>query len=94
LRNQITGGSYNLELDCFNSELKLAVEYNGIQHYKFVPYFHRNKEHFQNQQYRDYMKENLCRDNNINLISVPYTVKLPDIKYHLVSELKKIGYKI
>ena len=39
LRNPVTGGNFNLELDCFNSEMRLAVEYNGVQHYKYVPYF-------------------------------------------------------
>ena len=44
LRNPVTGGNFNLELDCYNQELSLAVEYNGIQHYKYVPYFHRNND--------------------------------------------------
>jgi len=29
LRNMVTGGEYNLELDCYNNSLKIAVEYNG-----------------------------------------------------------------
>jgi len=52
LRNPVTG-NFNLELDCFNPELKLAVEYNGIQHYKFTPFFHRTHDAFLNQKYRD-----------------------------------------
>ena len=40
LRNPVTGGIHNLELDCYNHELGLAVEYNGIQHYKFSPYIY------------------------------------------------------
>ena len=30
----------NLELDMYNAELKLACEYDGVQHTKFVPLFH------------------------------------------------------
>ena len=40
LKNEKTGS--NLELDCFNKELKIAVEYNGKQHYKFIPFFHKS----------------------------------------------------
>ena len=53
----VTGGNFNLELDCFNKELRIGLEYNGVQHYKYVPYFHKNKEAFLNQKYRDDMKE-------------------------------------
>lgn len=89
LRNPVTGGDYNLELDCYNNELKLAVEYNGVQHYKFSPYFHRNKEAFLNQKYRDEMKRVKCRDAGIYLIEVPYSVPHESIENFLDDELKK-----
>lgn len=92
LRNPVTGGSYNLELDCYNLELNLAVEYSGAQHYKYVPYFHKNKEAFLNQKYRDDMKRRICREYGVNLIEVPYTVKLPEIREYLVKNLKGLGY--
>ncbi len=88
LRNPVTGGSYNLELDCYNEELKLACEYNGIQHYQFTPFFHRNKDAFENQKYRDYMKRTMCRDNGITLIEVPYNVKLEEIENYIRNKLK------
>ena len=89
LRNPVTGGDFNLELDCYNPELKLAVEYNGIQHYKYTPYFHRNYEHFTNQKYRDDMKRRMCKENGVYLIEVPYTVKLPDIEEFIINACKK-----
>lgn len=91
LKNNVTGG-YNLELDCYNPELGIAVEYNGVQHYKYTPYFHRNKEAFLNQKYRDEMKRERCRLNNIHLIEVPYTVKKESIEGFLDSELVKLGF--
>jgi hypothetical protein len=94
LRNEVTGNNFNLELDCFNSDLKLAVEYNGIQHYKFTPYFHKNNEHFLNQKYRDFMKRALCKETGINLIEVPYTVKNDKIYNFLKLELLKKGYQV
>lgn len=93
LRNPVTGGDFNLELDCFDPELKIAVEYNGIQHYKFIPFFHKNKEAFLNQKYRDDMKRRICRENNILLIEVPYEIKLEDIKKYIENELTQNGVK-
>ena len=94
LRNPVTGGHFNLELDCFNRELRIAVEYNGIQHYKFTPYFHKNKEAFLNQKYRDQMKRQKCQQNGILLIEVPYTVKLENIKDFIINKMRNAGVKI
>lgn len=94
LNNPVTGGNHNLELDCYNREMRLAVEYNGAQHYKYIPFFHSNKEAFLNQKYRDELKRRMCRDNGITLIEVPYTVKQQDIESFLLTELRKAGYKV
>lgn len=77
-----------LELDCYNEDLRLAVEYQGQQHYKHIPYFHKNFESFRNQQYRDELKRIFCRDLGITLIEVPYTVK--DIEGYLNHKLQYI----
>lgn len=90
LQNAVTGN--NLEIDCFCPELRLGVEYNGVQHYKYVPYFHKTRDAFRNQQYRDYMKRDLCRKNGINLIEVPHTVSITEIGPYLVRELNRLGY--
>lgn len=92
LRNPVTGNKHNLEIDCFNPQLRLGVEYNGAQHYKYIPYFHKNKEAFRNQMYRDDMKRRMCKDNGVNLIEVPYTVKIQDIETFLVHKLQKLNY--
>ena len=94
LRNPVTGGNFNLELDCYNEDLRLAVEYNGIQHYKYVPYFHRNNDHFLTQKYRDDMKRRLCNENKVNLIEVPYSVKIEDIRPFLINAIERLGYNI
>lgn len=93
LRNPVTGGDFNLELDCFNPELRIAVEYNGIQHYKYIPFFHKNKEAFLNQKYRDDMKRRICRENGILLIEVSHEIRLEDIKKYIESELTRNGVK-
>lgn len=63
----------NLELDGFNEELKIAFEFNGIQHYRYLPFFHESKEAFQQQQQRDRAKVLWCSNNKITLFVIPYT---------------------
>lgn len=92
LNNPVTGGKYNLELDCYDERLKLAVEYNGVQHYKYSPFFHKNKEAFMNQKYRDELKHRMCRENGVNLIEVPNTVEVEQIESFIRQRLKRLGY--
>lgn len=90
LKNNVTG--YNLELDLYNEELGLAVEYNGEQHYKYTKGVHKNYEHFLNQKYRDEIKKMLCYKNNIILIEVPFKIK--EIELFLYLKLKELNYEI
>ena len=76
-----------LELDLYNEELQLAVEYNGIQHYKFTKRFHRTPRDLKEQQERDRLKLALCEQQGITLIVVPYNVK--NIEAFIIKELKK-----
>lgn len=88
LKNPITK-NYNLELDCYNSEIGLAVEYNGEQHYKYIPFFHQNKEAFKNQLYRDELKRRMCKDAGVVLIEVPYTIPIKNIESFLINIINK-----
>lgn len=63
-----------LELDGYEAELKLAFEANGIQHYKYVPYFHETPIAFNEQQERDKKKLIWCEKKGIALIVIPYTI--------------------
>ena len=92
LFNNMTGK--NMELDMYNKGERLACEYNGRQHYEYVPYLHKNDRHnFMTQQYRDKQKQEVCKKLGIKLISVPYTVKDDEIELYLKEELLKFGYK-
>lgn len=96
LKNTITSTnkvSYNLELDCYSKDLKLAVEYNGKQHYEYIPFFHKNKESFYNQKYRDELKRIKCKENGIILIEVPYTIPIVKIEEYLIQMLKSMKIK-
>lgn len=82
-----------LEIDCYNNDLKLAVEYNGKQHYKHVTYFHKTEEEFIRQQQRDQMKREECIKLGIHLIEVPYTyITYTKIKDYLIDSLLATKY--
>lgn len=51
-----------------NGELKCLIEYDGEQHFK--PKF--GEIHFKNTVYNDGIKNQFCKDNNIDLIRIPY----------------------
>lgn len=57
--------------DFYIENLKIAIEYNGIQHYKVVDFFGGEEGFIQNQQ-RDEQKRQYCKDNDIKLIEIPY----------------------
>jgi hypothetical protein len=76
-----------LELDMYNDDLKIAVEYNGIQHYKEMKHFHRTPGAFKYQQERDQLKIELCFKNDVLLIIVPYTIDNDNICEYLANKL-------
>ena len=63
-----------LELDMFNAEVGLAVEYNGRQHTEHVPFFHADEAAFAAQQARDAAKAAAADENWVSLLVVPHTV--------------------
>jgi hypothetical protein len=92
LKNEKTGS--NLEIDIYNDDLKLGIEYSGRQHYEYVPHFHKDHNAFLEQKYRDELKERKCKEHGIKLIIVPYTVKHKDIQSFIYKEAKKLGYQV
>ncbi|CAH6419987.1 Hypothetical protein HVR_LOCUS1044 [uncultured virus] len=81
-----------LELDLYNEELELAVEYNGKQHYDHIPYFHQSEQDLKSQQERDSFKVISCKEHDITLIVVPYKC---DTKNKVSNFIKQsLGYNI
>ena len=73
LKNPKTGKC--LELDCYNPDIGVAVEYNGVQHYiakKYKQPWRQKKadEKLRKQKLRDKWLEQYCYDNNIVLINI------------------------
>ena len=78
----------NLELDLYNDTLKIAVEYNGIQHYEYTKRFHKTYGDFRRQQERDILKKQLCKDHGVFLIIVTYNCS--DVYEHVFLRLKAL----
>jgi hypothetical protein len=77
----------NLELDCYNEDLKLAVEYNGVQHYEWPNYTGQSQREFENQVRRDHFKKRMCDRRGVYLITVPHTVPHDDIPAYIINRL-------
>lgn len=84
----------NLEIDMYNEKLKLGFEYNGEQHYKYNKFFHNTIEDFEKQKEHDAKKHEICKNNGITLISIPYTIKKQDIKNYIIKECERKNIKI
>lgn len=71
-------GQYLLKFDFAvfdnNDNLIALIEYQGEQHYGPVDFFGGTSK-FKKQQEYDKRKRSFCKDNNINLIEVPYWIE-------------------
>lgn len=82
---------YPLELDGYCEELSLAFEYQGGQHFKYVRHFHRTKRQYNDLLERDKLKRKLCRENNVTLIEVPYTVEDDAMEDYIIERCASQG---
>lgn len=63
-------GTNNLKLDFFLPGIKMAFEFDGRQHEKYVPRFHGDRRGFVRSQANDANKEQWCELNEIKLVRV------------------------
>jgi len=80
----------NLELDCYNDEIKVAIEYNGIQHYVYPNIFHKDKKSFLRYIRNDDYKRRMCDLHGVYLITIPYTIKKDKIKSYILEQAKSL----
>lgn len=67
----------------------ILLEINGIQHYKPVSYYGNIKNQFQEQQKKDQIKRDFCKNNNYNFISIPWLCKGITTKKQLLNKLEE-----
>lgn len=58
--------------DFYIPSLNLTIEFDGQQHYEFIPFFHKTKEKFEERKQFDEEKNKYCLDKGINLLRIPY----------------------
>lgn len=58
----------NLYIDFYLPNKKVAIECQGVQHFKKIEYFHRDPNSFKSQLDRDKMKKNLCEEHGITML--------------------------
>lgn len=78
-----------LEIDCYIPDLKLGFEYNGEQHYQFIPAFHETEKDFREQQKRDKEKNKIAKERGIRLITIKYDEELT--KELILNKVKEAG---
>lgn len=75
-----------------NDELRL-IEFNGEQHYKTDNRRFNSEEQLKKIQYRDNIKQNYCKDNNIPLLVIPYKKlkQIQEILHVYIQETQNFG---
>ena len=80
-----------VKVDFFLPELNCIIEYNGKQHYCPTDFGDNDQnktlEKFNKQIIRDQQLRSFCKNNNIKLIEIPYTVPYKDIEQYLCEML-------
>lgn len=75
----------SLYADFFIPQLKIVIEVHGEQHYKFSPFYHKDKYDFVRAKARDVAKQEFCDLNNITLVELPYSESIDDWKQRIGS---------
>lgn len=61
------------EYDFYLPECKILIEFHGIQHYEYIPFFHKNDEiNFSDQKYRDRVKKHNAKRHGYIFLEFNY----------------------
>jgi len=92
--NDCVGKKYKLPFDFYLPDLNIIIEYDGKQHFELVKFNKLTPDdealiEFINLKQTDKIKDEYCKNNNIRLIRIPYTVK--NIEEFLKNNLENIN---
>jgi hypothetical protein len=80
----------NLEIDCYNHQLRIGLEYSPDSSHTTVGSFHKTKESLIYQIRKDQWKANQCKKLGITLITVP-SWATADLKGYITRKLAEAG---
>jgi hypothetical protein len=75
-----------LEYDIFIKTKNILVEYNGRQHYEYVPFFHSSYKDFLQQKRRDSKKKRLAKNQGVQLVIIKYDE--PMFKDYIINKIE------
>lgn len=79
-----------MQIDGFNQQHNLAFQYQGIQHFQYHRYFHRNNiNNFIYSQERDQLKRQILKNKQIILLQPDYTIKRTEFISFIQSQFNK-----
>ena len=78
---------HRLELDGYNEHLGLAFEYQGQQHYEYLPFFHKSYDDFKQRKYWDEHKRKVCESQEVKLLEIPYWIQSSAIQEFIYDAL-------
>jgi len=61
--------------DFYMPKYNVLIEYNGLQHYKHVDYWHKNGQTLKKQQYRDSIKKKYALSHGYRFLVIKYNDK-------------------
>ena len=78
------------KLQLNGKNVKIAFEYNGRQHYQFPNHFDKTYKKFLKRKERDLKKIELCKEYNIKLIIIPFTIR-PEVRQnYIIKEFQRL----
>jgi hypothetical protein len=82
----------SLELDCYNAELRLALEYQGRQHFEEIAFYGEGR--LVGQQERDALKTETCKKYGVRLLVISDEVSLEELYECIIDECRELGIEI
>jgi len=82
-----------LYLDAYIDELHVGIEYDGEQHFRPIEFF-GGIESLKLGMKRDIIKDTYCLKSRMNLLRIPFTIKLDQIPIIIIEFLKQCKEKL
>ena len=73
-------GALNQRIDIFIPLLGIALEIDGIQHFKFVKFFHKDETAWNSAKRLDEQKENYLVEHGVKLVRIPYNTDIETVE--------------